>query len=246
MNAKAVDHKVEDDAIRLNQALEALSSPGDRVALIAERYGDSALATTSFGAQSAVMLHLLKQHAPQIPIIFIDTGYLFPETYQFAERLIKTWDLNIKVYHPQMSAARLEALYGKLWEQGEKGLEKYGVMTKVEPMHRALQEHGGNVWLSGVRRAQASTRANRTFAEAQKATVKVYPIIDWTDDDVSTYMEAHDLPLHPLVRQGYVSIGDWHSTKPLEAGMTAEETRFDGMKRECGLHLPSDDQDFQI
>ncbi len=245
MNA-AIDHTVEDNATSLNQALEALSSPGDRVSLIAERYGDSAIATTSFGAQSAVMLHLLKEHAPQIPIIFIDTGYLFPETYQFAEQLIKTWDLNIKVYQPQLSAARLEALYGKLWEQGEKGMEKYGVMTKVEPMHRALQEHGGNVWLSGVRRAQASSRADRTIAEAQKTTIKVYPIVDLSDDHVAAYMKEHELPYHPLVNQGYVSIGDWHSTKPLQAGMTAEETRFDGIKRECGLHLPSDNQDFQI
>ena len=244
---KAVsDYRVEDNASNLNQALESLSSPGDRMKLIAERYGDSALATTSFGAQSAVMLHLLKEHAPQIPIIFIDTGYLFPETYQFAERLIKTWELNIKVYQPQMSAARLEALYGKLWEQGEQGMEKYSVMTKVEPMHRALQEHRGKIWLSGVRRAQASTRAERTLAEAQKSTIKAYPIVDLSDNEVSAYMQENQLPNHPLVNQGYVSIGDWHSTKPLEAGMTAEQTRFDGIKRECGLHLPSENQDFQI
>ena len=113
-------------------------------------------------------------------------------------------------------------------------------------MHRALQEHRGKVWLSGVRRAQASTRAERSLAEAQKDTIKVYPIVDLSDDDVNAYMAKHELPYHPLVSQGYVSIGDWHSTKPLEAGMTAEETRFDGVKRECGLHLPSDNQDFQI
>ncbi len=223
-----------------------VTSAAQRIRAIAEAYPEHAVATTSFGVQAPVMLHLLKEHAPEIPIVFIDTGYLFPETYQFAEQLIKTWDLNLRVYHPQYSSARLEALYGNLWEQGEKGLEKYGVMTKVEPLNRALREMKATVWLSGLRRVQSKTRADRPFAEQQKATLKVYPILDWSDADVKAYREEHDLPDHPLERQGYVSIGDWHSTKPLEEGMSAEDTRFEGVKRECGLHLPSDVQDFQI
>ena len=221
-------------------------SASERIRHIARQRPDGLVASTSFGAQAAVMLHLLKEHAPDVPIVFIDTGYLFPETYQFAEQLIKTWDLNLKVYHPRYSAARLEALYGKLWEQGEKGADKYSMLTKVEPMNRALQDLQAKFWLSGLRRAQSSTRVDRAFAEQQKATTKLYPILDWSDEDVADYMAEHELPRHPLVSQGYVSIGDWHSTKPLEAGMSPEETRFDGAKRECGLHLPSDQQDFQI
>lgn len=221
-------------------------SAAERIRSIAAQQTSGLVATTSFGVQAAVMLHLLKENAPEIPIIFIDTGYLFPETYQFAEQLIKTWDLNIHTYHPEYSAARLEALYGKLWEQGEKGAEKYGIMTKVEPMNRALKDLKAMTWLSGLRRTQSSTRANRTFAEEQKATMKLYPILDWSDEEVAVYMKEHALPKHPLVSQGYVSVGDWHSTKPLLEGMTADETRFDGAKRECGLHLPSELQDFQI
>lgn len=224
----------------------SITSAGQRLRAVLQQYPGKSVATTSFGAQAAVMLHLLKDYAPEIPIIFIDTGYLFPETYQFAEQLIKTWDLNIQVYQPQFSAARLEALYGKLWEQGEKGMEKYGFMTKVEPLNRALRQLRASVWLSGLRRSQSVARARRRFAEPQKDTLKVYPILDWTDEDVNAYMKEHRLPHHPLVSQGYVSIGDWHSTKPLETGMTAEQTRFDGVKRECGLHLPSGMQDFQI
>lgn len=221
-------------------------SAADRIRAIAAAQRDGLVATTSFGAQAAIMLHLLKENAPEIPIIFIDTGYLFPETYQFAEQLIKTWDLNIQTYNPTYSSTRLEALYGKLWEQGDKGAEKYSVMTKVEPMNRALNDLGAKTWLSGLRRSQSSSRADRAFAEQQKATLKLYPILDWTDEDVANYIKKHDLPSHPLVGQGYLSIGDWHSTKPMTEGMTAEETRFDGAKRECGLHLPSDQQDFQI
>jgi phosphoadenosine phosphosulfate reductase len=225
---------------------ESITSAAERIRAVAQDHGDALVATTSFGAQSAVMLHLLKENAPEVPIVFIDTGYLFKETYQFAEQLIKTWDLNLRVYQPQYSAARLEALYGRLWEQGEKGLEKYGLMTKVEPLNRALRDLDASIWLSGLRRSQSQSRVERPFAEQQKATLKLYPILDWSDAEVNAYMEAHALPLHPLVSQGYVSIGDWHSTKPLEEGMSAEETRFQGVKRECGLHLPSDVQDFQI
>jgi len=232
-------------ADRLSAEWAGLSA-ADRLRAITAEQSDGLVATTSFGAQSAIMLHLLKEHAPKVPIIFIDTGYLFPETYQFAEQLIRTWDLNIQTYHPAFSSARLEALYGKLWEQGEKGAEKYALMTKVEPMNRALKDLNAKTWISGLRRSQSSSRAERRFAEPQKATLKLYPILDWSDSEAAEYIKEHDLPRHPLVSQGYVSIGDWHSTKPLAEGMTAEDTRFDGAKRECGLHLPSEQQDFQI
>ena len=232
-------------AVRISAEWANLSA-AERIRAIAAAENGRLVATTSFGAQSAIMLHLLKENAPEIPIIFIDTGYLFPETYQFAEQLIKTWSLNIRTYHPTYSAARLEALYGKLWEQGDKGAEKYGVITKVEPMDRALKDLNATMWISGLRRSQSSSRADRSFAEQQKATLKLYPILDWSDRQATDYIKEHNLPQHPLVSRGYVSIGDWHSTKPLTKGMTAEETRFDGAKRECGLHLPSDHQDFQI
>ena len=235
----------DDLAQRLNREWEPLSA-AERIRAVAGAHSKQVVATTSFGAQAAIMLHLLKLHAPEIPIIFIDTGYLFPETYQFAEQLIKKWDLHIRLYQPLYSAARLEALYGELWQQGNKGLEKYGMMTKIEPLDRALKELGASMWLSGLRRSQSNTRSHRSFAEPQKSTLKLYPILDWTDEDVHAYMRQHALPYHPLVSRGYVSIGDWHSTKPLEKGMTAEQTRFNGVKRECGLHLPSDVQDFQI
>ncbi|MEM7385039.1 MAG: phosphoadenylyl-sulfate reductase, partial [Verrucomicrobiota bacterium] len=173
-------------------------------------------------------------------------GYLFPETYRFADELGEQLNLNLKVYSPLRTAAWQEALYGKLWEQGEGGLEKYGQLNKVEPMNRALRELGSSVWISGLRRAQSESRAHLPFADAQQQTLKVYPILDWSDDEVEAYMAEHELPRNPLIYEGYVSIGDWHSTQPLEEGMKPEETRHDGIKRECGLHLPSNNSDFQI
>jgi phosphoadenosine phosphosulfate reductase len=146
-----------------------------------------------------------------------------------------------------MTAARFEALHGRLWEQGSKGLERYGLTHKVEPMNRALCELGAKAWLSGIRRSHTAERARRPLAERQKRTLKIYPILDWTDDEVECYLDEHRLPRHPLAAAGFRTMGDWHSTRPLAPGEgDASATRFGGAKYECGLHLDSGVQDFQI
>ncbi len=218
----------------------------DRVRWAHEQYGDKLVLSTSFGIQSAVMLHLVTIQIPNIPVVFIDTGYLFPETYRFAEKLTERLNLNLKTYLPRKSAAHQEAVNGKLWEQGLEGLEKYNQINKVEPMNRAVQELGATAWLSGLRRHQSSSREKRAVAERQNKIMKVYPIIDWNDRDVYNYLTENNLPYHPLWDKGYVSMGDWHSTSPLGKGMTAEETRFGGLKRECGLHESNADSNYQI
>jgi phosphoadenosine phosphosulfate reductase len=113
-------------------------------------------------------------------------------------------------------------------------------------MDRALKELGADVWISGVRRSHSSSRAERAFAEQQKKTLKVYPILDWADAQVSVFMHEHGLSRHPLEAEGYVTMGDWHSTRPAVDGLDAEATRFNGEKYECGLHLDSGNSDFQI
>lgn len=218
----------------------------ERVRWAYEQHGDKLVLTTSFGIQSAVMLHMVTSVIPDIPIIFIDTGYLFPETYRFAEELKERLDLNLKTYHPLKSPAHQEALYGKRWEQGLEGLGEYNRANKVEPMNRAVQELGASAWLSGLRRHQSSSREKRTVAEKQNKIWKVYPIIDWTDRDIYQYLTKNDLPYHPLWSEGYVSMGDWHSTTKLGIGMSAEDTRFGGLKRECGLHDSNNGSDYQI
>ncbi|MGB0776098.1 MAG: phosphoadenylyl-sulfate reductase [Akkermansiaceae bacterium] len=202
--------------------------------------------STSFGLQAAVMLHLVSKHAPETPIVWVDTGYLFPETYRYAEDLIGLLDLDVRVYQPALSAARQEALHGKLWQQGEEGYKAYGLLNKVEPMNRALRELGADVWLSGLRKSQSGSRSNRKFAEQQKSTLKVYPILDWSDQQVEDYYREHQLPKHPLAAKGYRTMGDWHSTEPAPEGEDAEQSRFGGKHYECGLHLDSGANDFQI
>jgi phosphoadenosine phosphosulfate reductase len=103
-------------------------------------------------------------------------------------------------------------------------------------MTRALDELNAGTWFSGLRRQQSSSRADKPVLEISRGRIKVYPIIDWHSKDVYQYLTKHDLPYHPLWDQGYVSVGDVHTTRKLEAGMTEEETRFFGLTRECGLH----------
>jgi len=192
--------------------------------------------SSSFGAQAAVSLHLVTRRAPEIPVILVDTGYLFDETYRFADQLADRLSLNLHVVRPQLGRAWMEARFGRLWENGADGIERYNQLRKVEPMRRALRELGVRTWFAGLRRVQSRSRAGTGFIELHDGRWKVHPIADWSDRDVGAYLARHALPYHPLWEQGYVSIGDTHSTRRLEPGMREEDTRFNGLRRECGLH----------
>lgn len=192
--------------------------------------------SSSFGAQSAVALHLLTAQKPDIPVVLVDTGYLFPETYGFADQLTERLRLNLRVYRPLVSAAWMEARHGRLWEQGVAGIDQYNSLRKVEPMRRALDELGARTWFTGLRRSQSSSRRDTPIVELRNGRYKVSPLADWTDRDIWVYLKRHDLPYHPLWDEGYVSIGDFHTTSRWEPGMRDEDTRFSGLKRECGIH----------
>ena len=223
------------DLLEANARLERITAP-ERLAWASAEFGSGLVLSSSFGAQAAVMLHLATQARPDIPVIFVDTGYMFPETYEFAELLVNRLDLNLNVYRSRRSPAWQEAIDGKRWERGVEGIEAYNRENKVEPMNRALDELGATAWLAGLRRQQSSSRENFSVLGLVKGRVKIHPIIDWTDKTVHDYLKVNDLPYHPLWEQGYISIGDTHTTRKLEDGMSEEETRFFGLKRECGLH----------
>jgi phosphoadenosine phosphosulfate reductase len=212
-------------------------SAEERVAWALRNTSGQHALSSSFGAQSAVSLHLATQQLPDIPVILIDTGYLFPETYRFIDQLSERLALNLKVYRPQIGIAWMEARLGKLWEDGLEGLQSYNRLRKVEPMQRALDELGVRTWIAGLRRSQSRARAGIDFIELRDGRWKLHPLADWSDRDVWNYLQRHDLPYHPLWDKGYVSIGDVHTTRRLEAGMSEEDTRFFGLVRECGLHF---------
>lgn len=223
------------DLAGVNAELETASAE-ERVRWGLEQFGQRIVLSSSFGAQAAVSLHMVSRQRPDIPVVLVDTGYLFPETYRFVDELTERLDLNLKVFRADLSPAWQEARYGRLWEQGVDGIERYNRMNKVEPMQRALRELRAEAWFAGLRRQQASSREGLDVVTEQNGRFKVHPIIDWTDRDVYRYLTKHSLPYHPLWHEGYVSIGDVHTTRRLDDGMTEEETRFFGLKRECGLH----------
>jgi phosphoadenosine phosphosulfate reductase len=219
----------------LNVALARLTAE-QRVAWALEHVPGEHVLSSSFGAQAAVSLHLVTRQQPRMPVVLIDTGYLFPETYQFVDELTERLALNLKVYRSPLSRAWMEARHGRLWEQGVAGLDRYNQLRKVEPMQRALAELGAASWFAGLRRGQSRSRATIDFAEHRNGRWKFHPLADWTDRDVGHYLARHGLPYHTLWSQGYVSIGDIHTSHRWEPGMDAEDTRFFGLKRECGLH----------
>ncbi len=230
------DHSaLPDDANALNVRLETMDAT-ERVQWALQHLPGTHVLSSSFGAQSAVALHLLSRQRADIPVILIDTGYLFPETYRFADELTERLGLNLKVYRPLVSRAWMEARHGRLWEQGLVGIEQYNNLRKVEPMNRALDELQAGTWFTGLRRNQSASRANTPVLQKRGQRWKINPIADWNDRDVWQYLKQHELPYHPLWEQGYVSIGDYHTTRRWEPGMREEDTRFFGLKRECGLH----------
>jgi phosphoadenosine phosphosulfate reductase len=204
-------------------------------------FGERLVLSTSLGIQAAVMLHLVTQVAPDIPIIWVDTGYLPIETYKFADELAKKLQLNLKVYQSPLSPARMEALHGKLWEKNDlEAFKLYDYIRKVEPMQRALKELNATAWLAGLRSDQTQHRQKLRKVDIQEGIYKIHPILNWHSRDIYNYLTAHNLPYHPFFDLGYVTVGDWHSSRPLTADDTDErDTRFNGLKQECGIHLPS-------
>lgn len=220
----------------LNQWLAGRSARQRIEWALASLSGEHAL-SSSFGAQSAVALHLGTQARPDLPVILVDTGYLFPETYRFIDELSFRLSLNLHTVRPDPARAWKPASVETLEAQGVDGLDRYHQVHKVEPMQRALATLGVRTWIAGLRRDQARTRADIDFLELRDGRWKLHPLADWTDRDVGRYLAQHRLPYHPLWHDGYVSIGDVHGTRRWQPGMRAEDTRQFGLKRECGIHF---------
>jgi phosphoadenosine phosphosulfate reductase len=197
---------------RLNETLAQLDAAG-RVRYALEHLPARHVITSSFGAQAAACLHLLTRELPDIPVILLDTGYLFPETYQFVEQLTERLGLNLEVYSSRRSPAWQEAADGERWKLGVGSFGAYHRENKLEPLQRALTELRAGTWFTGLRRAQSPIRATTPFVRLTGEHIQVSPIADWSDGDVEHYLYEHDLPRHPLWEQGYVSIGDRHTAR---------------------------------
>ncbi|HMB39829.1 MAG TPA: phosphoadenylyl-sulfate reductase [Wenzhouxiangellaceae bacterium] len=223
------------DLERLNEAWCGLSAI-QRVECALDHLPGPHVMSSSFGMQSAVMLHLVTRVEPEIPVIFVDTGYHFAETYRFVDELAERLSLNLRVARGDTSPAWQEARYGKRWEQGHEGIRGYNLQNKVRPMQQALNELAAATWFSGLRRSQAASRADVALIGRQWQRLKIHPIADWSDREVHSYLQQHGLPYHPLRERGFLSIGDWHTTRSIHEVGDEDKLRFFGLTRECGLH----------
>jgi len=221
------------DLQRLNREFEAKGAH-DIVAWAVETFWPDIAMTCSFQTQSLPLLHIVCQVAPQLPVIFLDTGYHFPETLAFRDRIVQEWGVNLRVVRAAMSRDEFVRQYGDTLYQRDPDLCCY--INKVEPMQRALA--GLRAWISGIRRDQSPARANAQVLErTPEGVIRIHPIVTWTRHDIWRYIHEHNLPVHPLLAQGYLSIGCAPCTRPVHAGEHERAGRWDGReKTECGLH----------
>lgn len=207
-------------------------------------FGDGLVMTTSFGIQSAVLLHMGSRIADEeagrpIPVLWVDTGYMPAETYHYAEQLCDLLRIDLRVVQAEMSPARMEALHGRIWESGRlEDLQLYDRLRKVEPLDRAFASLAVRCWASGVRGSQTDHRSSMQVLETVRGTWSLRPLLAWTSRDIYYYMQEHKLPQHPLFEKGYSTVGDWHSSGPDDGQTQGRATRFGGLKQECGIHLP--------
>ncbi len=210
-----------------------------------EKFGNQFAITTSFGIQSSVLLNMLSQSGLQkrIKIFWIDTGYLPQETYHYAQKLINDLSLEIEVLQSELSPARMEALYGKLWETNKASdLDKYHELRKIKPLENALEKYNVQCWASGIRSSQTEDRNKMNFLDLIRQRLSLRPLLNWTNKDIFYYMEENNLPAHPLFSKGYSTVGDWHSSSEDSIENKGRATRFGGIKQECGIHI----NDYQI
>lgn len=230
------------DLAAARHLLELLTPP-ERLAWAQQTFGEGFALTTSFGIQAAVLLHMVSGLArvsgQPVQVIWVDTGYLPPETYRYAQQLSELLALKVHVAQASMGPARMEALHGRLWETGTaEALGLYHRIRKVEPLDQALTDLGVTCWASGVRGTQTDHRSGMETLDPIRQRWSLRPLLSWTKRDVYYYMRDHALPQHPLFDQGYSTVGDWHSSAPDDGGISGRATRFGGLKQECGIHLP--------
>jgi phosphoadenosine phosphosulfate reductase len=216
--------------------LESLAASEVIDSLLHENLQVRACFTCSFQAEDVIVLHLLRKRLPGIPVLFLETGYHFPETYEFRDQLTRDWGLNLVNVIPSQTVAQQESGLGILYREDA---AKCCQLRKVNPLLKALEPF--DTWFTGLRREQSVTRKNLKKVELHhlptgKPLTKVNPLADWTWAQVWEYTGGHKLNYLPLYDQGFTSIGCQPCTAIPDDPKNLRSGRWSGRKLECGIH----------
>ena len=219
------------ESLPVDQALEILLDTGDRKKICI---------TCSFQAEGMIVLHLLRKAIPEIPVLFLDTGYHFPQTYEYRDRIAREWQLNLINVLPQQTVAQQEGQFGILYQTNP---AQCCQLRKVEPLMLSLEPY--EFWFTGLRRQQSPSRKSLKMLEEHrlpsgKTILKVNPLADWTWKQVWNYVGAHQLSYLPQYDQGYLSIGCQPCTAIPDDPNNPRSGRWGGKKLECGIHTFSE------
>lgn len=220
----------------LNSQYEDLSAQEILMGAIRHQFAGEIAMVSSFGADSVVLLHMVAQIDPSTPVLFIDTVKLFPATLLYRDELIEKLGLtDVRTFKPLNEDLAKQDPAGMLWMSDTDACCN---VRKVLPLERAL--NGFEAWISGRKRHQSSTRSSLEHFEIDAGRVKVNPLADWSASEVLDYARSHELPPHPLVSQGYPSIGCLPCTSKVAPGEDPRAGRWRGQdKTECGIHWPT-------
>jgi phosphoadenosine phosphosulfate reductase len=204
--------------------------------VLAEHQGPACV-TCSFQTECMALVHLVTRQRPDIPVLFLDTGYHFAETYEYRDRMAAQLGLNIVNLQPKVTVAQQESQFGILYHTAA---DRCCGMRKVEPLFAGLEKY--DIWFTALRREQSPTRANLREADdfrlpSGKVLLKVSPLADWTARDVWAYLKQNDVPVLPLYDKGYTSIGCEPCTSLPVDPDNPRSGRWAGRKLECGIHI---------
>jgi phosphoadenosine phosphosulfate reductase len=196
-----------------------------------EHFGDRLTLVSSFGAESAVLLHLVSQVSPSIPVLFLDTGMLFGQTLDYRKNLAAQFGLtDVRDLRPAFADLATQDPKSDLWRTSVDGCCH---IRKVLPLDRAIS--GFDAWITGRKRFHGGDRLSLPVVEEAEGKLKFNPLANWAKAELEAYVAEHNLPAHPLVAQGYASVGCWPCTKPSDDGRSG---RWAGQeKTECGIHV---------
>ena len=223
------------DVAAFNARLDG-KQPREILAAAVEQFGQGLLFTSSFGAQSGVLLHVWSEVARHLPVVFLDTGFIFPETLAYRDALVDRLGLTVRTIHPDIPTPDFVARYGAEIQQRDPDF-CCGV-NKVAPL--APLRGAATAWVSGLRRDQSAARTGTRHFEEDGALIRVHPLAALTRADITRYLATHAIPDHPLVARRYLSIGCAPCTRAVAEGEDERAGRWSGTsKTECGLHVRS-------